>query len=364
MNVNNFQLADLYTDYLIASSSYTTATGLSSTMNHSISHDKITRLLNQSEIFNSKAVWQMAKPIVREFETHDGCIAIDDCIEEKRFTDENELICWHWDHTKGRNVKGVNFVSAFYNHRGAGIPLAVEFVKKSIIIKDSNTGKSKRKSERTKNEIYRELLYTVKQNQVKYQYVLNDTWFACADNMKFVKNELKKDFIMAIKENRKVALSMKDKIQGKYVGIKTLELEQDSVVKIYLKQIDFPLLLVKKIFKNKDNSIGILYLVTSALDLTYEQITIFYHKRWRIEEYHKSVKHNVSFSKSPTKTVKSQLSHFYASILAYIKMELLSFRTKLNHFAIKSKIYLGALQTAMCRLNELSTIHLKNQMTI
>ena len=363
MNVNNFQLVDLYTDYLIASYSYTTATGLSAATNHAVSHDKITRLLGSSEVFNSKLLWQIVKPIVREFETHDGCVVIDDSIAEKPYTDENELICWHYDHTKGKNVKGVNFVSALYHHRGAGVPLAVEFVKKSDIVIDKKTGKQKRKSDKTKNEIYRELLSTVEQNQVKYQYVLNDTWFACAGNMKYIKKELQKDFVMALKENRKVALSIEDKLQGKYVGIKALDIEQCSVVEIYLQQIDFPLLLVKQVFTNKDGSIGILYLVTSDLNLTYEQITTFYQKRWRVEEYHKSVKHNSSFTKSPTKTVTSQLNHFYASIIAYVKMELVSFRTQLNHFALKSKIYLDAVRAAMCRLTQLSTIHLQNHVT-
>jgi hypothetical protein len=28
--------------------------------------------------------------------------------------DENEIICWHYDHSKGRNVKGMNILTAFY----------------------------------------------------------------------------------------------------------------------------------------------------------------------------------------------------------------------------------------------------------
>lgn len=33
---------------------------------------------------------------------------IDDAIEEKPDTDENEIICWHDSHAKGRCVKGIN----------------------------------------------------------------------------------------------------------------------------------------------------------------------------------------------------------------------------------------------------------------
>jgi len=48
------------------------------------------------------------------------------------------------------------------------------------------------------------------------------------------------------------------------VRIDTLELEPDTLLTIYLEGVDFPLHLVKQVFINADNSIGILYLVTSG----------------------------------------------------------------------------------------------------
>ena len=363
MIVNNSELSDLYTDYLITSTSYTTATDLSALLNGEISHDKITRLLSKGEAFNSKTLWLASKPLVREFETGDGCISIDDSIQEKPYTDENGLNCWHWDHTKGRSVKGVNFITAFYYHRGANMPLATEFILKSKQQKDPKTGKMKRVSDRTKNQLYRELLQTVETNQVKYQYVLNDIWFSSSENMRFIKEELNKDFVMAIKKNRKVALSKSDKLQGKYVGIGSLGQEPDAVQEVYFEQVEFPVLLVKQVFKNEDGSTGILYLVSSDTNLTYEQIATIYQKRWKVEEFHKSVKHNSSLAKAPTKTITTQLSHFYASIIAFVKLELISFRTNMNHFALKSRIYLRGLSASMMELEELSTIHLRKQVT-
>ena len=174
MIVNNSELSDLYTDYLITSTSYTTATGLSALLNGEISHDKITRLLSKGEAYNSKTLWLASKPLVREFETCDGCISIDDSIQEKPYTDENELNCWHWDHTKGRSVKGVNFITAFYYHRGANIPLATEFILKNKKQKDPKTGKMKRVSDKTKNQLYRELLH------LKSASKKNDIFFTCA----------------------------------------------------------------------------------------------------------------------------------------------------------------------------------------
>jgi hypothetical protein len=36
---------------------------------------------------------------------------LDDSIEEKPYTDENEIICRHFSHAKGRCVKGINILS-------------------------------------------------------------------------------------------------------------------------------------------------------------------------------------------------------------------------------------------------------------
>ena len=44
-------------------------------------------------------------------------------------------------------------------------------------------------------------------NQIQFRYALNDSWYASADNMKFIKHDLKKELVMPLKANRKVALS-------------------------------------------------------------------------------------------------------------------------------------------------------------
>jgi hypothetical protein len=36
---------------------------------------------------------------VREIESEEGVLILDDSIEEKPYTDENEQICWHYDHS-------------------------------------------------------------------------------------------------------------------------------------------------------------------------------------------------------------------------------------------------------------------------
>lgn len=355
--MNDKELLDIYTDYLISSFGLTTQTGLSRLLKGAISHDRIQRFLSK-EAKTGKDLWLTVKPYVRQIQSGDGVIIVDDSIAQKPHTDENNIICWHYDHTQGHSVKGINFISALYHVGDVSLPVNYDLVEKTEFYTDKKTGQKKRRSPVTKNERYRQLLRQVKQNQIPFRYVLNDVWFASADNMMFVKHELESDFVMPLKTNRKVALSLEDKKQGRYVRVDTLDIEQDTVLTIYLAGVDFPLHLVKQVFTNGDGSVGILYLVTTNLDLTYDGITTLYGKRWNVESYHKSLKQNTSLAKSPTKTVTTQSNHFFASLCAYIKLEMLKVATKTNHFALKAKLYTNALQSAFQTLNSLQPVRL------
>jgi hypothetical protein len=351
------ELLDIYTDYLISSFGLTTGTGLSRLLDGAISHDRIQRFL-ASPMKTGAEFWQVVKPYIRQIQRADGVLIVDDSISEKPHTDENDIICWHYDHTSGQTIKGVNIISALYHVQDVSLPVGYHLVTKTERYTDKKTGQEKRRSTVTKNEVYQHLLRQAVQNQIPFRYVLNDVWYASADNMMFVKHDLQRDFIMPLKTNRKVALTLEVKQQGQYVRIDTLELEPDTVMAVYLEGVDFPLLLVKQVFINGDGSSGTLYLVTSDLDLTYDGITTGYGKRWPVEPYHKSLKQNASLSKSPTKTVTTQSNHVFAALCAYIKLEMLKVSTHTNHFALKSKLYLQALRTAFDALQDLQPIRL------
>jgi hypothetical protein len=349
MNVNN--LLDLYTDYLIVNPGLTTSTGLSAMVDNRVSHDKITRLLASGDI-NSVALWKMVKPMCHEISSSDAALIIDDSIEEKKYTDRSELISWHFDHTVGRSVKGVNFITALYHSKEMSLPVGIDFVNKTKPVINKK-GKLVYESELSKNEIYRDLVWH-SANNTTFKYVLSDSWFTCAANMNFITQDCKKNFIMAIKDNRKVALSKEDKEKGKYVSIKSVKLE-GRVLAVYLEKLDFSVLISKQVFKNEDGSTGTLYLVSDDLSLSYEQVTTIYHKRWKVEEYHKSIKSNSAFVKSPTHTKQTQTSHFIASIMAFVKLERLQVRNKKNHFAIKNLLMIQAAKAAYGELQRLST---------
>jgi len=122
---------ELYTDYLISGNGYATATGLSAILNGQISHDQVTRFLSGNE-FSSKDLWKHVKKLVREVESDDACLIFDDTVQEKKWTDENDIMCWHFDHTVGKSVRGINMLNALYYSNEVSIPIAFEIVKKLL----------------------------------------------------------------------------------------------------------------------------------------------------------------------------------------------------------------------------------------
>lgn len=346
---------DLYTDYLLSSTGPTTATGLSRLVDGALSHDHITRWLSNAT-WHSADIWRQAKPLIRQAEAQRpaeefAVLVVDDSILEKAHTDANELICTHWDHSQQRYVKGLNFVTLLYQAGELALPLAVELVRKTVPIYHPKTQKTSYQSPSTKNEYLQQML-RVAQQQVAYRYLLADSWYASAENMALV-CALGHHFVFALESSRTVALSEEARAKGQFQAVQTLDFPATQPLRVYLRSVQAAVLVSRQVFTNKDGSQGTLYLVSSDTDLDQAQMTAIYQRRWKVEEYHKSLKQNASMGKSPTKTLTTQANHFLAAVLAYIKLEALKLKCGIGHFRLKARLYTVGLKAMYQQLAQL-----------
>jgi hypothetical protein len=339
---------ELYTDYLLSTFGAATATGLSAMVEGEVSHDQITRFLSAQE-YTSKDLWQQVKPTVRMVEHEDGVLIFDDTIQEKAWTDESELMCWHFDHCSGRTVRGINLLNALYYCNGTSIPVAFELVKKPIQYCDIKTQKLRRRSEITKNELMREMIDTCIRNALKFRFVLVDSWFSSEENFDFITGR-ERHFIAALKDNRLIALSEDGRKKKRFVRVDELDFPEQTPVRGWLKGYAKEILVIRQVFKNKDDSTGILHLVCSDLTCDYDAITTTYKKRWQVEVFHKSLKSNANLAKSPTRTVRTQSNHVFMAIYAAFKLECLSITNRLNPFAFCRKLLINATRSAYTEL--------------
>jgi len=109
-------------------------------------------------------------------------------------------------------------------------------------------------------------------------------------------------------------------------------------VRGYLKGYGKEILLVRRVFTNKDGNVVMLNLVCSEVTLDGSSVSTIYEKRWKVEEFHKSIKHNSALAKSPTKTIRTQSNHIFMAVFLFFKLEKLKIKHHLNHFALRMKL--------------------------
>ncbi|GAK49880.1 transposase IS4 family protein [Candidatus Moduliflexus flocculans] len=250
-------------------------------------------------------------------------------------------------------VTGGNLLNCLYPIDGKNSPVAFELITKPIRFCDLKTRREKRKSEVTQNELARQMLQVCTWNQLSFRVVLMDSWFASKDNMTVIRLTLNKAFVRAIQGNRTVALSALDNMNRRFVQIETRDLQPNVTQHVFLKGVSFPVAVCKHVLRNQDGSEGVLSVVTSETSLTYDQITTLYQARWNVEVFHTSLKSHTALTHSPTQTKATQSTHVFAAIYAVFKREQLKLKHHMNHFALRSKIYLTALKASFQKLQTL-----------
>lgn len=383
------QLQDLYTDYLISATQLATVTTASEVLG--VSKDRLSRFLGGVELFtrnqsvgeveqkkgcvknhvafNNQELWLQVKNDIRSCEKVESAVLIvDDTLIEKPYSEENDIVCYHHDHCTGQSIKGINLLNGglYYNNQDIYIPVFAEIISKTIKYIDKD-GKPKRKAEINKNDLFRNNFNQLMKNHVKIEYTLFDIslfdiWYGSVDNLNLIHSH-KQHYICPLKSNRKLALSIGEKKNGKWLKLEqiTNQLETQTTLPVWLESCTHMSHLTKQIFTNKDGTSVAMYLITNDQNLTKDQIHTIYQRRWKVEEFHKSLKSNLSLEKSPTKHKTSQSNHILYSITAFFKLELLTKTTATkhkNHFQLKASLYVKALKTALDELGKLRMLHL------
>ena len=114
------------------------------------------------------------------------------------------------------------WLNALYHCKGHAIPVAFELVTKPYPYCDLKTRQIKRRSEKTKNELMREMIGACIHNALKFRFVLMDSWFSAQENFEYITAK-GKHFIAALKGNRLVAVSEDDRRNKRFVAVDELE---------------------------------------------------------------------------------------------------------------------------------------------
>jgi hypothetical protein len=68
-------------------------------------------------------------------------LIFDESIQHKPYSTVNGLVAWHYDHTEGCSVKGINFISALWADEQRSVPLRLQMVEKELLWDEKKGGR-------------------------------------------------------------------------------------------------------------------------------------------------------------------------------------------------------------------------------
>lgn len=349
------KLRNAYVDYLLSTEGHVSSVDLSQALDGVFSHDQITRMLSRGAVDN-QTLYAKGKAFIKGKGTKGPVtLSIDDSMVAKPYMQLSSTVNYHYDDIRGYCVKGINFVSALWGDEQASVPLGVHLVEKHLVADGQS---QKWKATKNKNELLRRMVGALTRSRV-VDYVLCDSWYSGKENMIFIKESCQTHFIISLKSNRGVATSKKEALSGHFKPVEEVRLGKGAV-KLYIKGVDFAVLVVKQVLKNGDGTSSALYLACSDLKLSREQILQLYKRRWKVEEYHKSLKNNCSLTKCQARVPAAQQSHFCLATLGFLLLEKAKLKEDRNHFALKKQLNILTIKYGMKTIKQY--LHSKTEM--
>lgn len=316
---------DIYISYLLSDPQYTSCTRLAEIM-ETTSHDSVNRFLDR-ERYEPKDLYNEEK---EKIELVGGFLSVDDSVLDKPYSDPNKaaFIDWFWSGKHKRTVKGINLVTLFYTDiHGVSVPVNFRIVDK--------------KSGKTKNDYFREMLIEVLAWGLQPAWVTGDSWYSSLGNLKFIRKQ-KMNFMFGIENNRVVS-----EVRGQYIQIQKFEgWSSDDSATLYLK--DYGMVKVfRQIYKK---SYRYYIMSTSELD-NLESITTVDFKRvhdahWCIERFHRAIKQVCNIERFQVRRENPIRNHIFCAIKAFVKLEFLRDSKVISHwYEVKRDLFVSTIKS-------------------
>lgn len=285
----------LYTQWLLAAQDSYTCTELEKVAPTSMAHDSPTRLLAKQKL-TPKVLWKNVQPHI---DPAGGLLIVDDSVVDKPRMQKLPLVRWQYSGAHHDVVKGIGLTSLLWTQAGSDDHIPVDY----RLYDPGTDGK-------TKNQHFQEMARTASFRGFKPEYVLFDSWYTSLENLKTVR-ALGWHWLGGLRKNRVVSTGPQQQTNLDKLNISS------SGTKVHLRGYGFI-----KVFKSADNDGRVDYYGTSNLNLTASDVERIYGKRWQIEEYHRGLKQQCGIAKCQARTSRSQRNHIWASIHAFVILEL------------------------------------------
>jgi len=319
-----------YVEFLISTMANFTGTHLAEHLD-GVSHDTISDFL-QSERFTAQHLWELVRGLL--VDSPQAFLIADDSVQDKRYSRFIELVKRQYSGTEHGLVRGIGVVNLVHSSGAAGDCYPIDY----RVYAPEADGK-------TKNEHFREMLIqAVASKRIQARTVLLDSWYAGADNLKFM-HRLGLIFFTTLKENRLVSLSK----QAGYIHLDQIEWTpewlQDGVV-VKLKEVPFKVRLFKLVATNGD----IDWVITNCPEetLTAQVAQDANDLRWQVEELHRGLKQLTGSEQCQCRKARSQRNHLACCYHAWLSLKVKATQLNKTLYQVKTDLFRDYLRAELC----------------
>ena len=234
-------------------------------------------------------------------------------------------------------VKGIGIVNLVHTHQSDYHPIDFR------VYAPDMDGK-------TKNDHFREMLrQAYEQKGIQAQTVLFDSWYAAAENLKFI-HRLGKFFVTTLKENRLVSLTPE---QG-YIHLQQIEWTAEQLqngLTVKLQKIPFKVQLFKVVTTHGDIDWVITNRAPGSINT---QVVQNENKvRWVIEQLHRELKQLTGIERCQCRKQRAQRNHFACCYQAWLSLKVIAKKIGKTLYQVKHNLWSDYLR------NELRDPHIR-----
>jgi hypothetical protein len=285
----------MYMGFLMSEPKSSTCTRLSEVMG--ISHDSVNRFLLR-ESYEPKDLFNEARELL---DMQGGTLSVDDTTLDKPYSQKVDLVGYFWSGKHRRVVKGISLVTLYYTDRhGRHLPV-------NYRVYDKADGK-------TKNEYFEDMLVEVLAWGLRPAFVTGDSWYACKDNLKMVKNH-QMGLMFAVESNRTVSVK-----KGSWVQVGKLDIPDEGLM-VWLRDFGHV-----KLFRTRLNDQLRHYVVCSNDGSESEALSrvgfqALHDQHWKIEQYHRVLKQVCNIERFQVRGKVPILNHIFAALSSFIALQ-------------------------------------------
>lgn len=302
---------ELYCSFLQTTSQKYSAVALSEVSPIEISHDAVSRWLENTNC-QPKDIWEAAKKAVLNVK---GIIIADDVVIDKSRSGKMELTAWQYSGSEHDIVKGIGVLNMLWKTED-GMFSPMDF----RIYYPPEDGK-------TKNDHFREMLVLAKKRRVNPNAVIADTWYSSLNNLKLIR-DLGWIWVMGLRKNR--AVNRRQKLED-------LEIPEQGL-KVHLRGYGWITVYRFVAINGRTDYIG-----TNMDNPTREKVLSLVKDRWSIEVFHRELKQTCGLECCQSLYGRAQRNHIGFSILTWMRKSHLRSQNQTSLYQQKWDVVKGAI---------------------